>query len=287
MSTLSHNPLVDPEELKALATSPGTVVVDCRYRLTDPEAGLALYRSGHLPGAHYLDLAKDLSAAPGAHGGRHPLPAADAFQAAVRRIGIAPETRVIAYGDQDGSGSARLWWLMRYFGHHSIYVLNGGIEAWIGAGFGLSVEASAPAAQGNFVAHPNHDLTIDRDRLRASLTNVRLIDSRSPERYRGEVEPVDRVAGHIPGAECWDYHGVLSESGRYHDREWLDAYYQPLSKSSKPVVVYCGSGVTACVNLLAMNAVNIDARLYPGSWSDWISYSDAPIALGSESPSAW
>jgi thiosulfate/3-mercaptopyruvate sulfurtransferase len=228
-----------------------------------------------------LDLATDLSAPLAEHGGRHPLPTAEAFLHTVQRIGIKPDSWVIAYDDGDGSGAARFWWLMRYFGHQHTYVLNGGLSSWVADGRTVSQgEESAPTI-GTFqpIAHPKWVMPYAS--LRATLPSLTLIDARSPERYRGESEPIDRRAGHIPGARSWDYRLTQIRPGLFHDSGWLSDYFKPLIELPTPVVVYCGSGVTAAVNLLALALTGNDAILYPGSWSDWISYSDAPIATGS------
>ena len=230
--------------------------VDCRYELGKPERGRELYLEGHIPGAAFLDLDRDLSAPPAKPGGRHPLPAPEDFARAASRAGIGPEIYVVAYDQGTTGGAARLWWLLRHFGHEDAAVLDGGIGAWLGP-LENGEEEVEPA---EFVPRPRSGDTIEAEELLARLGDSRLalVDARAPERYRGEVEPVDPVAGHIPGAVSW--HHALA---RKIPRDVLEA---------EEISVYCGSGVTACVDLLALAlAGRGDAKLYPGSWSEWSS----------------
>jgi thiosulfate/3-mercaptopyruvate sulfurtransferase len=230
--------------------------VDCRWELGKLGRGRELYRDGHAPGASFLDVETELSAPPASPGGRHPLPAATDFAAAASRAGIGPGVFVVAYdGGMDG-GAARLWWLLRHFGHDDVAVLAGGIEAWRGplrAG-----DEEAPAER--FEARPREDDTVTAEELERRLgePDLVVVDARVPERFRGEVEPIDPVAGHIPGAVNMPF----SRSKDLPDRV----------RDADEIVVYCGSGVTACVDLLALaEAGRPDAKLYPGSWSDWAS----------------
>lgn len=232
--------------------------VDCRWELGKPDRGRELYLEGHVPGASFLDVERDLSAPPGrppAHGGRHPLPDADRFAAAAGRAGIGPGVTVVAYDQGRSGGAARLWWLLRHFGHDEVAVLRGGIGAWQGA-LRSGEEPVEPLA---FAPRPREEDTIDAETLAARLGKPGLVvlDARAPERYRGDVEPVDPVAGRIPGALNVPY------AGGELPAEVLAA---------DEIVAYCGSGVTACVTLLDLaEAGRPDARLYPGSWSDWSS----------------
>ncbi len=225
-------------------------VVDCRFVLGNPQGGLAAYRGGHIPGAAFLDVDTDLSGRAG--GGRHPLPDAGDFAAAARRAGIGAGP-VVAYDDGTG-GAARLWWLLRHFGHPEVAVLRGGLAAWIGP-LRTGEEEIPP---GDFSARPRAGDTVDAGEVLAGLgrTGRLLLDARAPERYRGEHELIDPVAGHIPGAR----------NVPFGDAPPADIVYAP-----EELVVYCGSGVTACVVLLALEAEGRgDAKLYPGSWSDWV-----------------
>jgi thiosulfate/3-mercaptopyruvate sulfurtransferase len=232
--------------------------VDCRWELGNPERGRELYLEGHIPGASFLDVERDLSApgGPGEVGGRHPLPAAEDFAGAAGRAGIGPGVFVVAYDQGATGGAARLWWLLRHLGHDDVAVLDGGLGAWLGP---LRAGEEDVTAQ-EFVPRPRGDDTIEAEELEARLAEPGLVvvDARAPERYRGEVEPVDPVAGRIPGAVNLPYAG-------------LGAIPEELLRAGE-LVVYCGSGVTACVDLLALaRAGRPDARLYPGSWSDWSS----------------
>lgn len=226
--------------------------VDCRWELGNPERGRELYLAGHVPGASFLDVERELSAPPATPGGRHPLPAAGEFVRAAGAAGIGPGVFVVAYDQGMNGGAARLWWLLRHFGHDGVAVLAGGPGAWLGplaAG-----EEEIEAAE--FEARARGGDTIEAEELAARLGDERLtvVDARLPERYRGEVEPIDPVAGRIPGARNAPYPDELPP-------ELLDA---------EEIVAYCGSGVTAAVVLLRLaQAGREDAKLYPGSWSDW------------------
>lgn len=261
------------------------VIVDCRFQLGKPDSGREAYEESHIPGAVYLDLEKDLSAPVGEHGGRHPLPDAAELADRLGKVGISNETRVIAYDDQGGAMASRLWWLMKYLGHDNVFVMDGGFTVWKSAGCPVSAEQKVliPA---RFVATVQHNLLVEVDEVRESLGTGRfvLVDSREAPRYRGEAEPIDRVAGHIPGAR-----NLFWAEGRQADGTWKSAEEQRerfadagLSQDDE-IVVYCGSGVTATPNVLALGEAGFTrVKLYAGSWSDWISYSGNPIALGEE-----
>ncbi len=264
---------------------PDMVVVDCRFQLGQPEAGRNAYEESHIPGAIYLDLEKDLSGPLDEHGGRHPLPDAAELAARFGKAGISNETRVVAYDDQGGAMASRLWWLLKYLGHENVFVMDGGFSAWKTAGCPVSAEQKiiVPA---QFVATVQHSMLVEVDEVRESLDTGRyvLIDSREAPRYRGEVEPIDPVAGHIPGAR-----NMFWAEGRHADGSWKNADEQLERFSSAglsaddEIVVYCGSGVTATPNVLALQEAGFaKVKLYAGSWSDWISYPENPIATGEE-----
>jgi thiosulfate/3-mercaptopyruvate sulfurtransferase len=226
--------------------------VDCRWELGNPARGRELYLEGHVPGASFLDVERELSAPPSSPGGRHPLPGAEDFARAVGAAGIGPGVFVVAYDQGMNGGAARLWWLLRHFGHEDVAVLGGGMEAWLGplAAGDEEVEAA------EFVPRPRGGDTIEAEELSARLGDERLtvVDARLPERYRGEVEPIDPVAGRIPGARNAPYPDELP----------------PDLLEAEEIVAYCGSGVTAAVVLLRLaQAGRGDAKLYAGSWSDW------------------
>ena len=273
------DPLVEPETLWQWlsAAVPGVIVADCRYRLTDPSAGYQLYQVGHIPGAHFLDLNRDLSGPPGVTGGgRHPLPDAAAFRRTMERLGLTPDHWVIAY-DDEGSGAARLWWLLKFYGHDRVAVLNGGYSGWVEAGFPMSRDVPSEQA-GQWQPFPRLEWVTSYDVVASQRRHLTVIDARAPERFRGEVEPIDPVAGHIPGAINVPYQSLMSGPARFLEKDAL-VDRLPVSSSSRPVI-YCGSGVSACVNVLAFYRVGRQPVLYAGSWSDWISHPGAPIARG-------
>ena len=226
--------------------------VDCRWELGNLERGRELYLEGHVPGASFLDVERELSAPPSTPGGRHPLPAAEDFARAAGAAGIEPGVFVVAYDQGMTGGAARLWWLLRHFGHDDVAVLAGGLDAWLGPLTSGEEEVEVAA----FAPRARDDDTIEAEELAARLGDERLtlVDARLPERYRGEVEPIDPVAGRIPGARNAPYPDELPS-------DLVEA---------EEIVAYCGSGVTAAVVLLRLaQAGRPDAKLYPGSWSDW------------------
>ncbi len=267
--------LVDTTWLRGRLANPGVRVVDCRWRLGQPDAGRALYEEGHIPGATFLDVDADLAGAPGPDG-RHPLPDPAAFAAALTRVGIGPNTSVIAYDDAALGGAARLWWLLRAVGHAAVCVLDGGLSAWLEAGGELE-RGPAPAAQPGALPFPARpplpaSTATAEDLLgEGSRARPRLLDARAGDRFRGEHEPIDPVAGHIPGALNLPFTSLLAPDGRFRAEADLRAAFAAAGvDDGRDVVAYCGSGVSACTLLLAAAVVGIDgARLYPGSWSEW------------------
>ncbi len=271
--------LISAAELADLLTSDAPpVVLDARWRLAGPP-GLDDYRAGHVPGAVYIDLDRALSGKPGA-GGRHPLPSSDAFQDAMRAAGVRDDGAVVVYDDGDGLPAARTWWVLRYYGHPSVRVLDGGFAAWTRTG--LPVTTSAPdTVAGDFTARPGHMPLLDAAGAAALARDGILIDVRTPERYRGETEPVDPVAGHIPGAVNFPIAGTADPdgTGAYRSPADLAAAFAAIGAGpSQQVGAYCGSGVTAARGVLALAIAGIPASLYVGSWSDWISDPSRPIA---------
>jgi thiosulfate/3-mercaptopyruvate sulfurtransferase len=258
----AFGPLVETAWLRAHLGEPGLVVIDCRYVLGKPGAGEEAYAEGHIPGAAFLDVDRDLAAAPGDRG-RHPLPEAADFEAAARGAGIGRTSRVVAYDEAGEGGAARLWWLLRHFGHDQVAVLNGGLAAWRAQGGPLErgTEPQRTAADDPFTAHPRGNDTVTAPELGA--TRHRLLDARAPERFRGEVEPIDAVAGHIPGAVNVPF-AELAPGGRFPPAAELRERL-----GDEPFVSYCGSGITACVLVLAGELAGVEGRLYPGSWSEW------------------
>ena len=259
------DPLISTGRLRERLGDPDLVLVDCRWRLGEPGAGEPLWRDGHIPGAAFLDLDRDLAAPPG-DGGRHPLPSAEAFEAAARRAGIGVDSLVVAYDEAGEGGAARLWWLLRHFGHDEVTVLDGGLRAWREEGGELR-EGEEEIAPGDFTAAPPGNDTVTAEELRGDRL---LLDARAPERYRGEVEPIDPVAGHIPGAVNVPF-AELAPGGRFLPPDELRARLEAAGvRSGGNAVAYCGSGVTAAVTVLAAEVAGIGpVRLYPGSWSEW------------------
>ncbi len=254
--------IIDPDSLSENLGA--YVVVDCRWSHGDPEAGRAGYEAGHIPGASFLNVEKDLSAPPGgANGGRHPLPSLPQFERAAAKAGITNDSQVVAYDEHGEAGAARLWWLLRHFGHDDAAVLDGGLKAWVAVGGELET-GPPPDRSGSFTARPRTDDTITAEEI-ASDPDLLLLDARAPERYRGEREPIDAVAGHIPGALNAPF-TALAPDGRFLPRDELA---QRLGPEGAEIVAYCGSGVTAGTIALAAELTGRRARLYPGSWSEW------------------
>lgn len=260
-------------------------VVDARASLADPQAGAGQYAAGHIPGAVYADLNHDLSDLGRSGHGRHPLPDSDAFAATLGQWGITPETQVVVYDGSDGSmAAARLWWLLRLIGHTRVAVLDGGMAAWLAAGQPVVTGRSEVAAQPPYPGRFDSTQVASADEIAARLKHAPgwLVDARAGERFRGEVEPLDPVAGHVPGAVNRPF-ALNVADGRLRDAQELRAELQSVIGNQDPqrVVLMCGSGVTACHLLLAMESAGLSgARLYADSWSGWVSDSSRPVATG-------
>jgi thiosulfate/3-mercaptopyruvate sulfurtransferase len=278
------NPLIDATELARLTrtvTGTGAVVLDVRWRLAGPSPA-QLYAGGHVPGAIGVDLDRDLAGpVGGGRRGRHPLPDPDVLQKTLRRWGVGGDSTVVAYDDADGSSAARAWWLLRWAGLADVRVLDGGIAAWVGAGLPLTTEVPVPEP-GDVVVRPGGMPTVDSDGAGA-LPGVGgvLLDARAEPRYRGEVEPVDPVAGHIPGARSAPTSGNVDDDGRFLEPEQLRERFSALGvRPGRDVAAYCGSGVTAAQEVLALEIAGVPAALYPGSWSEWVADPHRPVATG-------
>lgn len=277
--------LVSPEELASQLVNPELLVVDCRFDLRDPGAGERAYQAGHLPGAFYAHLERDLSDPSRPGRGRHPLPEADAFSATLSRWGVTPRHQVVAYDANDGAYAARLWWMLRLMGHERVAVLDGGLGAWVARGYALEVAAPRPRPASRYNARFDVKQMVSTAVVAARMAsgNGKLIDARAAERFRGEIEPIDRVPGHIPGAVNRPYAQNLGPDGRFKPPGILAEEFRALLGDSPPAetLLMCGSGVTACHNLLAMEAAGLrGARVYPGSWSEWVSDPSRPVARG-------
>jgi len=272
-------PLITVDELvAALKGDSPPALIDVRWRLGGPP-GLGSYQAGHLPGAHYVDLGTELAGPPGA-GGRHPLPDAEVFASAMRRAGVDDVRDAVVYDDTDGTPAARAWWLLRWFGHSRVRLLDGGYRAWRDAGLDGTTDAPEEG-HGGFTAHPGGMPVLDADSAASLARSGVLLDARAAERYRGEVEPVDPAAGHIPGAISAPTVDNTRSDGRLHTPDELVTRFVGLGATpGVEVGAYCGSGVTGAHEVLALEVAGIRAALYPGSWSEWSADPARPIATG-------
>lgn len=284
---MTPSPLKTTGWLLEHLTDPRLRVLDCRFHLTDPLAGRAAYREGHVPGAVYADLEQNLSGPvrPDGAGGRHPLPEPEVLATWLGRVGIGQESVVVAYDDPSGGQgfyATRAWWLLRWLGHREVYVLDGGWPAYLAAGGAVSTaEPGHPPT--TFTPDVRWEMVATAQDVANRDAGTLLIDARAPARYRGEVEPLDRRAGHIPGALNREWAGALDERGHWRDAA---AQAERLGVGNAPTVTYCGSGVSATPNLLARELTGVPLgphnRLYAGSWSDWVSDEERPVATGEE-----
>lgn len=273
--------IVSQEWLKDHLNDPDLLIVDCRFNLSKPEEGQSLYSVNHIPGAYYFDLEKDMSSEVKTHGGRHPLPNINEFTEKLVDIGLSSHKKVIAYDDQEGAMAARLWWLLQYIGHDhdKVKVLGEDYTNWKEKGYPITQEVPHQQPKGDITPNVKKEMTVTMEEVKEQLAQKIgiVIDSRAPERYRGDVEPIDAKAGHIPGAinRFWKEN---RQAGKWLTKEDILTRFKDIQHAEQ-VTVYCGSGVTACANLLALSVAGIShAKLYPGSWSDWISYPENPIA---------
>ena len=280
-------PLIDaPGLIDRLALAAAPLIVDCSFDLADPGAGERAFLTSHLPGAHYAHLDRELSAPRSARGaiegGRHPLPAREAFALRVAAWGVTPSMPVVFYDNQGSPYAARAWWMLRWLGHGPVAVLDGGLAAWLAAGGPLQSGPADPVQPAT--PYPLHDegmATVDAGMLLREIGTLTVIDARAGERFRGEVEPLDTRAGHIPGARHRFFKTNLGPDGRFLPAAELRAAFSAFAIPAEHVVHQCGSGVTACHNLLAMEVAGLHgSRLYPGSWSEWSADPSRPIALG-------
>jgi thiosulfate/3-mercaptopyruvate sulfurtransferase len=277
--------IVPAQALAAQLDNPDWVIVDTRFDLKDPDAGRRAYEAAHIPGAHYAHLDDDLAGPVRADSGRHPLPDPAALTARFDAWGVGDGVQLVAYDDNTGAIAARLWWLVRWLGHDAVAVLDGGLTAWRAAGLPLTAGPAVARRSRSFAPRVRKGMDIGVDALVSGLAadELLLVDARAAARFRGETEPIDARAGHVPGAINEPFQENLGPDGRFLDRDLLEARYTALLAGRDPVstVCMCGSGVTACHNLLALEHAGIHgARLYVGSWSEWIRDSRRPIATG-------
>jgi len=272
------SPLIAAAALAAIADDPTTRLADVRWYLDKPGRGHQAYHEGHLPGAVFVDLDRHLCAPEGP--GRHPLPERSIFAATMGRLGFGDDHFIVVYDDTGGTIAARLWWMLRDVGHEAVRVLDGGIDAWSAAGHPLNTDAPDMTPR-ILTVRPGLTRQIDRETLAGRLGTIALLDARDPARYRGEVEPIDPVAGHIPTARSAPTAANLDAAGRLRTPDDLAEHFRALAPAGE-VVVYCGSGVTACHDVLAMTVAGLpEPTLYPGSWSNWSS-AGMPAATGDE-----
>lgn len=281
------NVIVDPHEVADWHNLPNLRLFDCRFRLDDPSRGYQLWLDGHLPGAWYANLERDLSGPKHPGNGRHPLPDADHFIAWCQNHGIDEHACVVCYDDVGGAFAARLWWLLnQWLGHASTHVLNGGLQRWQREGRAVSTEIPALPAPTTWSPSVNTNAIADATELAGRAASSPLVmDARARERFRGDVEPIDPVAGHVPGAINHPFSENLDDDGNWLSPDALAAQFRTVQaiEQGAPVVHMCGSGVTACHNVLAMARAGLGApRLYAGSWSEWITQPQRPVATGED-----
>ncbi|AIQ29656.1 3-mercaptopyruvate sulfurtransferase [Paenibacillus sp. FSL P4-0081] len=290
--------------LLARLYEPEQTIIDCRFTLGKPEAGRESYEQEHIPGAVYLDLKLDLSSPVTEHGGRHPLPDPEVLAARLAKLGIGNDSRIVAYDDESGMNAARLWWLLRYLGHEQVFILEGGFSAWKAEKYPVT-DHQPVRVPSTFTANLQPHMLVDVEEVRrvsvktagfgtqdgadtgntagvaASLSALPiLIDSRANDRYQGMNETLDPVGGHIPGAVNYFWKETQNAGGSFKSADELAEHFAGMDKNAE-IIVYCGSGVTACPNVLALEKAGFKkVRLYAGSWSDWISYEENPVATG-------
>lgn len=274
-------PLIDvPTLARDLAVEPRPALLDVRWSLTGPP-GIEAYRAGHIPGAVFVDLDRDLAGEPGP-AGRHPLPDTERFQAAMRGCGVGAGDNVVVYDSDNAVAAARAWWLLRYFGHERVQVLDGGYRAWQWAGEPVTT-VEPQAARGDFAASPGRMPVLDAHEALTVARSGVLLDARASERFRGETEPMDPVAGHVPGAVSAPATGNVDSQGRFLPARTLRERFDALGAGERGEVgAYCGSGVTAAQEVLALELAGIPAQLYVGSWSNWVADPSRPVATGEQ-----
>ena len=278
--------LVTTEELARHLDDPDWIVIDTRHELTNPQTGPRAYAEGHIPGAYFMHVDHDLSGPKTGKTGRHPLPDLQEFAAKLNQRGVGPGKQVVVYDDAAGNFAVRLWWMLRWLGHDKVALLDGGIPLWVKEGRPVTKEVPPPR-KGAFVPRPHLGGTVDVhyvDRFRES-PGIRVVDARNAERFAGKAEPVDPVAGHVPGAINRFWQKNLDAQGRLKEATALRAEFDALLAGTDPaqVVHMCGSGVTACHNIFAMELAGLSgSKLYPGSWSEWCADPSRPVATESQ-----
>ncbi|MEN3112373.1 sulfurtransferase [Uliginosibacterium paludis] len=280
-----HSTIVSTALLARHLEDPRWLVIDVRHELSDPAFGRRAFAAGHIPGAQFLHIDDDLSAPTTGRNGRHPLPGREAFAARMGELGLTPQTQVVVYDAQGGMTAVRLWWMLRWIGHAGVAVLDGGLPAWLAAGLPVEAGAAKPRAASPVLIQPSLVGAVSAADLLANLAGgpLQVVDARSPDRFRGENETLDPVGGHIPGALNRFFRDNLGPDGHFKPADQLRAEFETLLDDTpvESVVAQCGSGITACHNLLALEIAGLPgARLYPGSWSEWCADPAHPVATG-------
>jgi len=280
---MTHTTIISAQDLAGKLNDPALVIFDCRHDLMHPEAGAEAYSEGHIPGARFAHTDRDLAAPKTGRNGRHPLPSEETFAVWLGRNGVDSGRQVVAYDAAAGTSATRLWWMLRWLGHDAAAVLDGGWEGWIKAGFPVTTDVPT-VTPARFNPRPR-DLSVDAEYVKSHLErpDMVLLDARAPERFKGLSEPIDPVAGHIPGARNRLFKDNLGPDGRFKPADQLRREFAAVLAGARPeqLIHQCGSGVSACHNLLAMEIAGLNgSRLYPGSWSEWIADPSRPIATG-------
>jgi thiosulfate/3-mercaptopyruvate sulfurtransferase len=280
---MAFRTLIGADDLQGLLGRPEVAVIDCRFDLLHPEAGRQAYLQGHIPGARHADLNRDLSAPVGPATGRHPLPDPQTFAARLGELGIGNQSQVVAYDEAYSSFAARLWWMLRWLGHEAVAVLDGGLKAWTARGGELQTGEAPPASARRFIPRIDPDASLSTAQVQSALREggILLVDARAAERFAGRVEPIDAVAGHVPGAVSHPFSLNLDADGRFLPAAELERRWQQrlAGRSPESLVAMCGSGVTACHHLLSLEAAGLPGgRLYGGSFSEWIRDPHRPVA---------
>ncbi len=281
---MKYQTIISVEDLNKNLNTQDWLIFDCRFILKDPEGGLKKFNQGHIPGAQYADMDKDLASPMTSTSGRHPLPNPDEFINKLQSWGVNNTSQIICYDDMSGAFAARMWWLLKWLGHNDVAVLDGGIDKWTANNLTLETDTQQKAA-GSFSGQANNDMWVDVEFVQKELeqNKINLLDARSAERFTAKDTKTDPVAGHVPGAMSYPFAENLSKQGVFLPLEELQKRFAPMLSSSekKEVINMCGSGVTACHNLLAMRIAELPmTRLFVGSWSEWIKDKSRPVATG-------
>jgi len=283
---MTARPIMTAAALNELVSKPeaSVLICDCRFDLVDAELGGKQYAVSHIPGARYANLNTEMSTHKTGLNGRHPLPSREAFAQQLINMGLNKDTMLVAYDASGGTYAARLWWMARWVGHTRVVVLDGGFKAWVAAGYPVTTEVPTPRPKGNFVLGPERVKSVDIENVRAGLgqPDRLIVDARANDRFHGQNETLDKIAGHIPGARNRPYTLNLKEDGTFKDAATLKAEFEAVLDGYTPdqVVASCGSGVSACNNLIAMELAGLSgATLYGGSWSEWSAQPNAPVEV--------